>query len=426
MLVTGATGLIGSSVCARLTIEGHDVVRVLRNSHPKGAEAGSTIELDMTKAVHPEDWISYLSGVDAVVNCAGVLQDSGRENTRDVHHIGASALFLACERAGVRKVIHFSAIGVDRDQPSTFSASKLAGDEALMERELEWVILRPSVVLGRPTFGASALFRGLAALPVLPLMPGTGRLQVVQLDDVVATVLFFLQPDSPARITLELAGPEALSMSEVVQRYRQWLGHAKSIELILPNWIAKAIYGLGDVAGLLGWRPPVRTNAAKEITRGATGNPRQWIATTGLQPSRLEFALTANPATAQERWFAGLYFIKPMIFVVLPFFWIMTGIISLTVGWKSGLELLINTVVGPLAELAVVAGAIADMVVGVLIAWRPASRWGLWGAICVSLFYAFAGSILRPDLWTEPLGPLMKILPILVLHFVALAVLEER
>ncbi len=170
----------------------------------------------------------------------------------------------------------------------------------------------------------------------------------------------------------------------------------------------------------------MRTNAAKEITRGAIGDPQPWTDTTGIRPASLASALATNPATVQERWFAGLYFVKPAIFIVLPFFWIMTGIISLTTGWRSGVNLLIDTPVGALAEPAVVAGALADMAIGAAIAWRPTSRLGLWGAIAISLFYAVAGTILRPDLWNEPLGPLMKILPILVLHFVALAVREER
>jgi hypothetical protein len=215
-------------------------------------------------------------------------------------------------------------------------------------------------------------------------------------------------------------------MPEVVGRYRRWLGWKKAAEFSLPGWAAGLLYRLGDLAGWLGWQPPMRSNAEKEITRGAAGDPQPWKAATGIQPSSLASALAANPATVQERWFAGLYFVKPAIFVVLPFFWIMTGIISLTVGWRSGVELLANTVVAPLAEPAVVAGALADMAVGVLIAWRPTSRLGLWGAITVSLFYAVAGTLLRPDLWTEPLVPLMKILPIVVLHFVALAILEER
>ena len=128
----------------------------------------------------------------------------------------------------------------------------------------------------------------------------------------------------------------------------------------------------------------------------------------------------------QEKWFANLYFLKPAIFTVLPFFWIMTGIVSLTTGYRSGVELMLSTGAGALSGPAVAAGAVADMIMGVLIARRPSARLGLWGAIALSGFYLVAGSVLRPDLWNEPLGPLMKILPILTLHLVALAILEER
>lgn len=425
VLVTGSNGLIGTAVCARLVASGHEVVRASRRRSSRAGEAG-TVAIDMAKALAPENWGSALQGVDVVVNCAGVLQDSASENTTGVHALGAAALFRACQQAGVRRVIHFSAIGVDREQPSAFSASKYAGEEALMTLDLDWVVLRPSVVLGRPVFGASALFRGLAALPLLPSMPGSGRLQVVQLEDVVETVAFFLSPDSPSRIALDLAGPDAFAMEEVVAHYRRWLGWDEARVLALPRWAARLLYRLGDAVGVLGWRPPMRTNAALEISRGATGDPGPWKAITGIEPRGLPTALAANPATVQDRWFAGLYFIKPAIFTVLPFFWIMTGIISLTTGWQSGVQLLIGTAVSALAAPLVIAGALADLVIGLLIALRKTARVGLWGAIGVCVFYALAGTLLRPDLWNEPLGPLMKILPIVLLHFVALAILEER
>ena len=269
-------------------------------------------------------------------------------------------------------------------------------------------------------------FVELAALPVLPVMPATGPLQVVQLDDVVATVIFMLRPKSPSHMALELAGPEALAMTEIVELYRRWLGWKPARKIALPVWAGWILYRFGDLAGWLGWRPPIRTNAAREIVRGATGDPQPWTMTTGIHPKNLSSALAAAPATVQERWFAGLYFLNAAIFLALPIFWIMTGIVSLTTGWRSGVDILIDTVAGGLAHSIVAVGAGADVIIGTLIAWRPASQTGLWGAIATSLFYAIAGTVLRPDLWNEPLGPLMKILPILTLHFVALAVLEER
>ena len=427
VLVTGATGFIGSAVCARLSSEGHHVVAVVRD---KGSArllaAERMVQVDLAKATRPEDWAQHLQGIDAVVNCAGVLQDSPRESTQGVHVDGVAALFLACERAGVRRVIHFSAIGVDRGAVSEFSRTKLAGDEALMARDLDWIILRPAVVLGRSAFGASALFRGLAALPWLPLMPDTGPLQVVQLEDVLRTVSFLLQPSAPARQAIELAGPERLSMEEVVGRYRRWLGWRPARVSRLPGWASAALYRLGDIAGSLGWRPAMRTTAAKEITRGAVGDPAPWTALTGIEPQPLAAALRAEPASVQERWFAKLFFLKPVIFTILPAFWLLTGVISLTTGYREGVEVMLRTGAGPLSGPAVVAGAIADMLAGLAIAYRPTAKLGLWGAIALSLFYMVTGTILLPELWNEPLGPLLKIWPIFALHLVALAILKER
>lgn len=108
VIVTGATGLVGSALCAKLRIEGHDVNPVSRHV-PRACPAA--VLRDMAFATSADDWTPHLRGIDAVVNCAGVLQDSPGEDTRRVHHAGVVALFRACEQAGIRRVIHFSAIG---------------------------------------------------------------------------------------------------------------------------------------------------------------------------------------------------------------------------------------------------------------------------------------------------------------------------
>ncbi|WP_137390554.1 SDR family oxidoreductase [Rhodoligotrophos defluvii] len=425
VLVTGASGLIGGSIVARLAADGHEIVAAVRDAGaPLPLAVSAVVVLDMAQA-GADDWAGHLAGIEAVVNCVGVLQDSPREDVA-VHARGAAALFEACARLGIRRVIHFSAIGVDRGAVSRFSESKYEGDQALMALDLDWVILRPSVVLGRPVFGASALFRGLAALPRLPLMGDTGELQVVQLNDVTDTVALFLTPGAPSRVALELAGPERLSMADIVALYRRWLGWPPARSIRLPGPVESLLYKLGDMVGQLGWRPPMRTTVRKEILRGAVGSPAQWTEITGIAPQSLSTALTRMPATVQERWFAKLYFLKALTFIVLSMFWLGTGIISLTVGYEIGEDLMHRTGAGALAGPSVIAGALADIVVGLMLVYRPYARAGLYGAIFLSLFYATAGTILLPELWAEPLGPLLKIWPILVLHFIALATLDER
>ena len=80
------------------------------------------IRLDFREATRPVDWTPHLAGIDAVVNCAGVLQDSPRDSTAGVTSTAPRALFAACEAAGVRRVIHLSAIGVERGGATEFSA----------------------------------------------------------------------------------------------------------------------------------------------------------------------------------------------------------------------------------------------------------------------------------------------------------------
>src|SRR3954469_14124088 len=301
--IVGGSGLIGSAILSHLSSRGHSVVSMSRSAPSAGAHG---ISVDISDATSPSYWLPYLAGIDAVVNCAGALQDGPADSTSMVHHIGVANLFAACEQLNIRRVIHFSAIGVDRQTPSAFSRTKLAGDKALMERDLDWVILRPSVVIGRPAFGASALVRGLAALPIIPVMPNTGQLQVVLLDDVVRAVEHFLQPGAPSRQIVELVGPERHSFAEVVSIIRRWCRWRPAREVRLPRSLMNAFYRLGDAISLLGWRPPVRTTARLEIARGAVGDVAG-MERLQISPKGLGEFLAAEPASVQERWFAAMY-----------------------------------------------------------------------------------------------------------------------
>jgi uncharacterized protein YbjT (DUF2867 family) len=422
ILLVGGTGLIGSAIRARLSAEGHECLLVSR--HPTAMPDPHHITLDMARTTEVSRWKGILAGVDAVINAAGALQG---QDMQGVHVAGSAALYAACESADVRRVILFSAIGTNRDTRSDFSRTKQEGEAALMARDLDWVVLRPSVVVGRPAYGGSALLRGLAALPVLPDMPDTAPIQPVHLDDVVDTVLFFLQPGAPSRIALDLAGPRQMAFSDAIALFRRWLRWPPAYRSQLPAWAASGAYRAGDLAQMLGWRTPINSTAQAEMRRGATGDPGPWRQATGITPRDLEAALASEPASVQERWFARLYALKPLILGVFGLFWIVTGIISLGPGWDIGMSYVREGGLGEtFAALTVVAGALADIVIGLAILWRPASRYGLWAALIISLTYFVIGTILVPRLWADPLGPMLKIWPVLMLNLVAMAIREDR
>lgn len=426
VLVVGASGFIGSAIVAKLRASKHEVVAVSRRASP-GGSAVSDLVIDVTRQRAPADWLSCLQGIDAVVYCAGALQDAPGDSLEGVHHKAAAILFEACAAADIQRVILFSAIGVDREARTAFSLTKAAGEVALMNLPLQWVILRPSIVIGRGAYGGSALLRGLAALPVLPVPADAGSLQPVMLDDVVDTVLHFLKPDTAARIALDLAGPDSLRLGTLVGRFRHWLGWRPAPTLTLPVWLGAIAFRLADLAGWFGWRSPIRSTAGRELLRGATGNPAPWTAATGIVPQSLEAGLMAEPSSVQDRWFAGLYLLRSWIFGILALFWISTSFVSLGPGWQSGIGLMNEGgVFGWKAAAVVVAGALADLAIGFTIAWRRTARIGLILAMMLTVIYLVIGSILVPSLWSDPLGPMLKVPPVLLLHLVALGILEDR
>jgi hypothetical protein len=185
-------------------------------------------------------------------------------------------------------------------------------------------------------------------------------------------------------------------------------------------------YRAGDALAWLGWRPPIRSTAGKEIRRGAIGEDGAWRGSTGIEPQSLADALASNPASVQERWFSRLYLLKPVAIGTFALFWLLTGLISLGPGYGRATHYMLAGGGGALSEPSVIAGGLADIAIACGIAWRPTTRLALWAALGLSLFYIVAGTLLLPELWADPLGPMMKIWPILALNLLCLAILDER
>ncbi|MCV6577370.1 MAG: NAD(P)H-binding protein, partial [Cohaesibacter sp.] len=192
ILVLGGYGFIGAEICRTFLTAGHDVVGLART--PKLAarllpqvkwNAG-----DMRHMLQQEDWTHLLANVDIVVNAAGALQDGLFDDLEAVHHGAIKACLAACTQSGVARFVQISATGASRDAPTPFMRTKAAGDDAIMAASLDWVILRPGLVLAPNAYGGTALLRLLAAFPYIqPLIMADRQVQTVHIKEVTESAL---------------------------------------------------------------------------------------------------------------------------------------------------------------------------------------------------------------------------------------------
>jgi len=184
---------------------------------------------------------------------------------------------------------------------------------------------------------------------------------------------------------------------------------------------------LGDFVSLLGWMSPMRTTAMAELRRGVTGDPAEWMAATGITPKSIGQTVGSRTANIQDKWFARLYLLKPLIIASLVLFWVASGFIALVISYDAATGILRSHNFPPalVAPITIVT-SLMDMSIGALIAFRRTCAFGLVAGMVASLGYMLGSAILTPDLWIEPLGALVKTGPAIVLMLVALATLDNR
>lgn len=226
ILLTGANGFIGGNIATMLRRHGHHVV-------PASRHRG----INLMHMLNPTDWLPHLRGIDAVINSVGIISETRQQRFSELHRDAPIALFQACTQAGIRRVIQISALGVDDTAFTAYHLSKRAADEALRALDLDWFVLRPSLIYGRG--GSSVgLFLRLARLPLLPLIgDGSQSLQPVHIADVVGCILRALETTA-TRKNIDLVGHETVSFAEWLARMRaaQGLGAARPLHLP-PQWV---------------------------------------------------------------------------------------------------------------------------------------------------------------------------------------------
>lgn len=247
ILVIGGSGFIGRHIVGRLVQRALKVTvptrRRARSRHLILLPTVDVVECD----VHEDSVLSELvRGKDAVINLVGILH--GSRGPRDSHygpefaksHVELPRRIVAqCNRHGVNRLLHISAIGADPGGPSMYLRSKGDGEAIVAASALDWTIFRPSVVFG-PEDRFLNLFAKLAKFfPVLPIGGASAKFQPVWVGDVADA--FDHAPDNRDTYNkiYELAGPRVYTLRELVRFAAQTSGHDRPV-IALPDALARA------------------------------------------------------------------------------------------------------------------------------------------------------------------------------------------
>ncbi|AXF25059.1 NAD-dependent dehydratase [Burkholderia pyrrocinia] len=418
VLVCGANGFIGRALCAQLEAGGHRVLRGVRH-----AAGPCDVAIDFAKDIDPESWLARLEGVDVVINAVGILGDQRGATLDTVHRAAPCALFTACCRTRVRRVIQISALGAERGDTRYF-ASKDAADRFLQTLPIDFRIVRPALVYGAA--GTSArLFRMLASLPVQALPAGGHqRLRPVHVDDLAELVARLVAQcvDSPAAGSpvIDVVGNDEVEYREMLACYRAALGFPPAACVTLPGPLA------GAAAALLGMLPGAMfTRDTWTMLRGGnTGDPAAATAVLGRPPRGIGGFIGAEAAALRRDALA--MWRRPLLLGALAIVWIWTAIASAFIHpLGASLALLAHAhLTGLPALIALYAASALDFAFGIATVVAPSRRlWAAQAALIVA--YSAVIAVTMPGLLAEPFGPVLKNVPILAILLILFAEEEQ-
>jgi NADH dehydrogenase len=248
ILLTGATGSVGSALLRRLVAEGEAVRCLVRDPRRLGDER-VRVQIVLGDVSEPASFRNALRGVKTVVHLAASTRNQQRASIEELNGVATMRFLRAAERMGAERFLYFSALGASLNSRSRFLRAKALAEQAVAESDFDWSVLAPSLVHSPHTRWVR-FFQTLSLLPAVPVSGrGRARFQPVWADDVAEAVLNRLRGEGGDQRRFELAGPETLSYDDVVRAVIAARGRERPLVHVPPLVVRAGLWTADKLAG---------------------------------------------------------------------------------------------------------------------------------------------------------------------------------
>jgi len=293
LLLTGATGLIGSALLRRLTAAGRPVRCLVREPRRLGAER-VRVQIALGDLADPPSFRNALRGVNQVVHLAASIRDQRGGSIEELNGIATWRMVEAAERAGVEHFVFFSAQSATTHSRARFMRAKALAERAVAESGVRHTIFAPSIAYA-PGDAFLTLLERLALLPVMPVSGrGRAQFQPIWAEDVAECVAAALGRPAPREgARYELSGPETLTYEDIVALVLRAHGRRRPVVHVPVGAVAR---GLRALEGLMKSKAPATWDEAELMEISMTSSHGTADAESlGVVPKRMAAVLGALP-----------------------------------------------------------------------------------------------------------------------------------
>lgn len=248
--IFGGSGFVGRYIARRMAKEGWRVQVAVRRPNEaifvKPYGTVGQVEPILANIRNDASVEAACAGADAVVNCVGTFDKSGKNSFDAVQVAGAERVARIAKASGVKHLVHISAIGADVESASQYARTKSEGEALVKAAFPSAVILRPSVIFGSEDQFFNRFANIAKISPIIPVVGGNTKFQPVYVDDVAkAAVMGVLGQASKG--VYELGGPDVETFSNLIDRMLTCI-RRRRLKINMPFFIASINAKILDIA----------------------------------------------------------------------------------------------------------------------------------------------------------------------------------